>query len=162
MRKAYEAMVSSPRMANKHPYIYILYTTVHENSFLYVGETEERNGAIGRLTGHLNYNPPGTFLSKIMEYSTYQVDEVEKINMIAFDVSEYQIFSGDINKTKRRALEYVIHFEMLKYSCTDEVTIPYTVISHVQAQERYINDSKIRAISQEIIKEAIEMIPFNK
>lgn len=162
MMKIYEAMVSSPCIANRHSFIYILYTTVHENSFLYVGETEECNGAIGRLSGHLNCDPPGTFLSKIIEYSTCQVDEVGKIYVIAFDVSEYQIFSGDINKTKRRALEYVIHFEMLKYSCADEVTIPYTVISHVQAQERYINDSRIRAISQEILKRVIDMIPFNK
>lgn len=160
--KAYEAMVASPCIANRHPYIYILYATIQDNSFLYVGETEEHNGVIGRLSGHLNYNPPGTFLSKIMEYSTYQIEEVGKVNVIAFDVSEYQIFSGDINKTKRRALEYVIHFEMLKYSCADEVTTPYTVISHVQAQERYINDSKIQAISQKILQQAIEMIPFNK
>lgn len=160
--KAYEAMLSSPGIANRHPYIYILYTTIQDNSFLYVGETEERNGAIGRLLGHLNHNPPGTFLSKIMGYSTNELEDVGKVNVIAFDVSDYKIFSGDINKTKRRALEYVIHFEMLRYSCADEVTIPYTVISHVQAQERYINDSKIRAISQEIFKQAIEMIPFNK
>lgn len=162
MMKTYEAMVSSPSIANRHSYIYILYTTIKDNSFLYVGETEERNGVVGRLAGHLNIDPPGTFLAKITEYSTNEIEDVCGVNVIAFDVSDYQIFSGDVNKTRRRALEYVIHFGMLKYSCTEEVTIPYTVISHVQAQERYINDNKIRAISQEILKKAIEMIPFNK
>ena len=117
---------------------------------------------LGRLSGHLKYNPMGTFLSKIMQCSTYEMEEVGKVNVIAFDVSDYQIFSGDINKTKRRALEYVIHFEMLKYSCEDEVTTPYSVISHVQAQPRYINDNRIRNISQEILKQAMELIPFNK
>lgn len=35
-----------------------------------------------------------------MEYSTYQIEEVGKVNVIAFDVSEYQIFQGILTKLK--------------------------------------------------------------
>lgn len=160
--KVYNAKVSSPVVANRHPYVYILYTVVSNDAFLYIGETEDKNGAIGRLTGHLNIDPPGTFLAKIMNSSVYGIVDVNEVNMLAFDVSDYDIFTGDMNRTKRRALEYLVHFEMLKYSCTDEVTIPYTVVSHVQAQPRFILDDTIRKISEDITKQAIQLIPFNK
>lgn len=159
--KTYKIAISEPGVSEKKPYVYVIYTTEPEG-YVYVGETEDRNGAIGRLAGHIKVYSPGTFISRYIENSMESVSELKDIKMIAFDIGEYEIFSGDINKTKRRALEYLLHYSLLEYSSSMEVFIPYNVISFVQAQERYINDKNIRMISEKLFMETKKIFPFNK
>lgn len=161
MMKTYRIAVSQPGASERYPYVYILYT-VNPEAFVYVGETEDLNGAIGRLAGHIKLNNPGTFIKKFMENSNYDVSCLKDIHMIAFDISEHEIFTGEINKTRRRALEYLLHFKILGFSCDDSVKIPYTVVSHVQTQERFISDRKINDICNEIFKEAIQLLPYSE
>jgi len=159
--KTYKIAVSQPGASECYPYVYILYT-VYPEAFVYVGETEDLNGAIGRLAGHVKLNNPGTFIKKFIENSNYDLSCLKDIHMIAFDVSEYEIFTGAINKTRRRALEYMLHFKILGFSCDDSVKIPYTVVSHVQTQERFISDKNINAICNEIFKVAMRLLPYSE
>lgn len=159
--KIYNISVSKPGVSECEPYIYIIYT-IDPEAYVYVGETEDLNGALGRLAGHIKIQKPGTFITKFAENSALDISVLSDIRMIAFDVSEYQIFSGAVNKTKRRALEYLLHFKILGFSCDDSILMPYTVISHVQAQERYISDVKIKEICDELFNEAFKLLPYNK
>ena len=87
--KTYRIAVSQPGASERYPYVYILYT-VNPEAFVYVGETEDLNGAIGRLAGHIKLNNPGTFIKKFMENSNYDVSCLKDIHMIAFDISEHE------------------------------------------------------------------------
>lgn len=159
--KAYNISISEPGVSECYPYIYIIYT-VEPEAYVYIGETEDMNGALGRLSGHLKIQKPGTFISKYMENSSLDVSFLNNIQMIAFDVSEYEIFSGAVNKIRRRALEYLLHFKILGFSCDDSIKIPYTVISHVQTQDRLISDRRIREVCDELFSETLRLIPYNK
>lgn len=156
---ASKVSISNPMVGHRRPYIYFIYTLQPEG-LLYIGETEDYNGLLGRLAGHMKFNPPGTFVKKcIKNYIDYENDLCE-INMIGLDLSEFQMFSGGTNKSQRRALEYLLHFEMIQLSSDDSVIIPYEVISHVEANSHHIQNNKIKDLSIELAKKVMKELPF--
>ncbi|PYG86595.1 hypothetical protein LY28_02936 [Ruminiclostridium sufflavum DSM 19573] len=166
MIKVSSAYISDTNISHMAPYLYFIsFIDSRNNGYLYVGETCERFGALGRLARHLSYensqNRNGaTFLNNIQKYgciSSFSV--VKDLSILAVDLREYGMFDGDANRIKRMGLEFLVRSEMQAFSSDGAVVIPYEVISTAK-KNKYSSKLEFEKIAKEIIKEIAEKIVF--
>jgi len=118
-------------------YIYILYSKSHHVA--YIGETNDANGVIGRLNGHVSQN--GTFCRQILERRGIPLNEVT--DLILFSCSlplspEYV----STERVYRRGVEYLVQ-EKLWETCGDLQPYLY-IVSNV----KYSDTSSLRSVQK--------------
>lgn len=160
------AYIGDVNISQFAPYLYFIsYVNSLGSGFLYIGETCEKFGALGRLARHLSYedsqNRKGaTFLTNMQKKCG--IDDLRAINnlyFIAVDLREYGTFDGEASKTKRMGLEFLIRAEMQAFSSDDKVIIPYEIVSTAR-RTRYSDKPECEKIAEEIVMEITKRIVF--
>lgn len=150
------------------PYIYFIYIIDDGVAYLYIGETTSNLGAIGRLAYHLQYAnrlygkyyQGATFIKNLFNKTYfYDTNQVKNINMIAYDISEYGNFEGDLYYENRRAIEYLVQSLMLQKSADTDVKIPFEIISEV-TENSYTDRTEYKTIAKKIFDSAICELSF--
>jgi len=143
--------VSNTTVADRKPFIYFI-AILSPVPLLYVGQTCQRQGVLGRLLQHLDTN--GTLRVRAIEAG---IDEFQNVEIITLDLSDYLMF-GDIHNRHREALEYLLHCEMKAQGC--KTRIPFEVISYVRAN-RLTYDFDLQRMAKELVHEVVYKLPFN-
>ena len=127
-------------------YIYLLYSKKY--NIIYVGQTCEQNGALGRLCGHLANN--GTFRSKVYE-TGYNIDEISDLSLCVYRLPNVAYFSS-AERTYREGVEFLVQKRLRDIS--GELSPYLKVVSWVK-----YNDSaslpEIKKVAKSVIEEFI-------
>ena len=151
--------ISSPEVGRCNSFIYCIYIC-EPQGLVYIGETRSEYGALGRLSGHMQAEQ-GTFIKKCID-KNINIDEVRcDINMLAFNLSDYPEYCGELNNSNRRALEYFVHGCMEEYSVDDKTVIPFDVVSWTTIASRLSDNENIYELAEKIAREFYEKIPFH-
>lgn len=125
-----------------HGYIYILYSKTHHS--LYVGQTNDQCGIVGRLHAHVNYN--GTFRMRLLERGGINLDDVDDLHVFSYCLPRDPRYIG-IDRTYREGVEYLV--QKLLHTVRGRINPFMHIVSHVE-----YNDSAqltfVRSIAQEI------------
>jgi hypothetical protein len=84
-------------------YIYVLYSK--NQHALYVGQTNDRAGTIGRLNAHISIN--GTFRIRLLEKEGVGLDEIDDLHMFSFSLPKDPRFTG-LDRSYREGVEYLV------------------------------------------------------
>jgi len=124
-------------VGSNRAYIYILYSKSHHVA--YVGETNDANGAIGRLNGHIS--PTGTFCKQISEKRGIILEEITDLILFSCSLPQAAEYVS-IERVYRRGVEYLVQ-EKLWETCGDLQPYLY-IVSNV----RYSDTSSIRSVQK--------------
>ncbi|GIK64260.1 MAG: hypothetical protein BroJett018_20540 [Chloroflexota bacterium] len=108
-------------------YIYIIYSKLQHAA--YVGQTNDQNGALSRLCGHLGQN--GTFGNRLLERQGIYTYEIEDLTMFTFCLPDEASYIGR-ESSYREGVEYLVQIQLR--------TIALTPFLHIVSQVRY-NDT---------------------
>ena len=142
--------ISDTKIAKQKPYIYCI-CIQHPTAFAYIGQSAQKRGVLGRVTGHLGTD--GTLMKRVKKAG---VSNFENMTVVAMDLTEYSIFDGLYSRS-RDALEFLIHSAMKAKGC--KAHIPFEVISYV-ANCSLVHDVKIQKIAEEVTQKICDEIPF--
>ena len=124
-------------------YIYILYTKVERQ--LYIGQTNERGGVIGRLADHIGSS--GTFRSRLNEHG-YDLDKIHDLHVFAYLLPNDPRFTGT-NRTHREGVEYLVQKRL--HSLRGKLNPPMKIVSFVDpkgAAEQVV----VRRVADQVIE----------
>lgn len=143
--------LSNAKVVTRKPFIYFI-AIVKPYPLLYVGQTSQRQGVLGRLLQHLDEE--GTFRKRVLEAGVVEIEEIE---VVTVDLSKYSDFANIYNR-KQDALEFLIHCEMKSQGC--KTKIPFEVISFVR-NNNLVFDFDIQELSKIITYEVVKRLPFS-
>lgn len=113
---------------------------------LYVGETNDANGVIGRLYGHVQSNPIGTFRKQLMERHGLELDEIVDLTVFSCSLpSDVRFYS--VEKSYRRGVEYLVQSRLWEV-CGDLKPYFY-IVSHVEYSDTCRQD-EVQKLAAEI------------
>lgn len=149
-------------------YLYFIYIIDDEIGYLYIGETSEARGAMGRLAYHLqydnqytdNYYQGSTFVKRLIERTYFDnTQDIMNITMICYDLSEVGDFTGDLYKKNREAVEFLVQDEMRERSVIRKNAVPYLIVSKVE-NNSFTRMSKYQELAKQICDNVIDKMPF--
>ena len=95
---------------------YVYAALVVEESQVYIGQTRASHGALGRLSQHLAFNPPGTLRKRVHEIVGAELSGLGAVEFAAVRLSDKQLF----------------HTEAQDYREAVEATCMYLLIERVR------------------------------
>ena len=125
-----------------HAYIYIIYSKLQNSG--YVGQTNDQNGAIGRLCGHLGQK--GTFKNRLLERRGIYLYEVDDLSMFTFCLPDEASYIGS-ESAYREGVEYLVQTKLRN--------VLLTPFLHIVSQVRY-NDSASLLFVQKVAQEIVD------
>lgn len=153
-------------------YLYFIYIIDEGIGYLYIGETTEKRGAMGRLAYHLQYDNKknreysegATFLKRLIEDDKAyfnDANEIKDITMICYNLSCFGDFTGKLYKSNREAIEFLVQSEMRERSVDKTLRIPYCIISNVESNS-YTNLDDYQKWAREICDDVMIKLPFSE
>lgn len=145
MRKSFYIGYKGRREA----YIYIWFSK--EYKVVYVGETNNVNGVVGRANQHVSIGK-GT-LYNCLDEKGYDLYELNDLLLLSYSLPPEKIFLSE-ETAYRISVEYLVQYylQILRKE-TDE---PYQLISHVLPGP-FINHERIKNIAKKISDDFIEL-----
>ena len=104
-------------------YIYLLYS--RQERAVYVGQTNERSGVVGRLGGHVG--PQGTLRVRLEERGVL-LDEIADLAVYAHVLPSDRRFTGT-DRAHREGVEHLVQKGL--HRIRGELNPPLQVVSHV-------------------------------
>ncbi len=156
MARVATAKISSSDLAERYAYLYCIHAFVSVdaltlNKAIYIGQTRNRFGAIGRLTQHLsNDDTCNTFKQRVR--AIFKVDDkLTDISFIACPFSPLKPFLSD-SPDYREAVEALVQDKLIASIVQKNLKIG--VVSRISynpyTKERFIKD-EADAISEDIL-----------
>ncbi len=153
-------------------YLYFIYIVVDDIGYLYIGETTEKRGAMGRFAYHLQYDNKknkgysegATFLKRLIEDDKAyfnDTNDIKDITMICYNLSCFGDFTGNLYKSNREAIEFLVQSEMRERSVDKTLRIPYSIISNVE-NNSYTNLDDYKKWANEICDDVMRILPFSE
>ncbi len=134
----------------KEAYIYIWFSK--SERFVYVGETNGKNGVVGRAYEHVNHKS-GTLYNRVYEEG-YDMDEINDFVLLSYPLPREKTFTSD-ETTYRISVEYLVQkFLIGKRKNIQEC--PYKIISRVVSGE-YTGMRRLVNIAESIANDFIEI-----
>lgn len=115
-------------------------------NFIYIGQTSERRGCLGRARVHVGTD--GTLRKNIREQIGEELELAEDLILFSFKLPrERRFFSTDTGY--REAVEYLVQIELTRKRIN--FPKPFKIISNVRTCSR-INDSNVKVVATDIVK----------
>lgn len=130
----------------KHSCAYVYIWFSKSNRILYVGQTNDKNGVIGRAVSHVTNN--GTLRDRCLEYGI-SMDEIDDFILLSYELpNERKYISTE--SSYRLAVEYTVQINM--HRIRGNSNPPFRVISRVTYTEPASNTEIIK-IASEIVSD---------
>lgn len=142
--------ISNTEVALRKPFLYFI-AIIKPLPLLYVGQTCQRQGVIGRLTQHLDDD--GTLRKRAIDAG---IADFETVSVFILDLTSYKEFN-ELHNRKRDALEYLMHCDMKAKGC--KANQPFEVISNVRYNSLTL-DFKLQKLSRELVDIVSNHLPF--
>lgn len=94
-------------IGSNRAYVYIIYSRSWQ--FAYVGETNSRNGIIGRLNQHVD--SAGTLRQQLYKRQGVDLDHVKDLTIFSYALPAKPEYTG-VDKVYRRGIEYLIQISL--------------------------------------------------
>lgn len=107
-------------------YVYIWFSI--EQSLIYIGETNDRRGVLGRAYQHVNSK--GTLRERVF-YHGYDLDVVSDFILLSYELPEHRDYTG-IESAFRDAVEYLVQKKLKQSQATDAFVCPLCFLSRVK------------------------------
>lgn len=127
-------------------YIYIWFSK--ENSIVYVGETNNKNGVIGRANQHIQKG--GTLYERCYEKG-YELNEINDFILLSFPLPREKRFLSE-DTGYRISVEYLVQRNLI--AINNRATKSYKVISYITTGP-YTNSNEIKKLAEEISEKFI-------
>lgn len=130
---------------------FIYFWVSKSNKFIYVGQTNDKSGTLGRAVGHLRHD--GTFRKRCEEKVGVYLEKVDDLTLYSFPLPSEQKFIG-AESSYREAIEYLVQSKLiLKRGKGNPM---YLIISWVRTSDR-TNESIVQSISENIVNEFLRL-----
>ncbi|MCY4410685.1 MAG: hypothetical protein OXC27_09480 [Caldilineaceae bacterium] len=134
-------------IGNNRAYIYIIYSRSWQ--FAYVGETNSRNGIIGRLNQHVDVS--GSLRQHLFEKQGVDLDHVNDLTVFSYTLPARPEYIG-VERVHRRGIEYLTQTSLRDVSGDLEPFLK--IVSNVSYSDTCSLKS-IRSIAAKIIGEFV-------
>lgn len=124
-------------------YIYIWYSKQYK--VLYIGQTNDANGTLGRAISHIKKN--GTLRVRFEDHTGENLEKAEDLTLISFRLPQSQEFIS-IETSYREAVEYLVQSKLQKIRGTLNPVLK--VISNVRYSDR-IAEPLVKKVAEYII-----------
>lgn len=137
---------------NIEAYIYIWFSK--ENGLVYVGETNNKNGVIGRANQHVQKG--GTLYERCYEKG-YELNEINDFILLSFPLPREKRFLSE-DTGYRISVEYLVQHNLIEMN--NQANKKYKIVSNIQTGP-YTNLNKIKKIAEEISEKFINIYNEN-
>ena len=129
-------------VGNRRSYIYILYTKSERR--LYIGQTNEQCGVIGRLAGHVGAR--GTLRMRLLDEGI-ELDEIEDLRVFAYRLPNDLRYIG-IDSSHREGVEHLVQKRL--HTLRGDLTPPMKIVSNVEYNAA-ADLAHVKAIADQLI-----------
>ena len=126
-------------------YIYIWYSK--QGRCIYVGQTNEKHGVLGRARSHIGST--GTLRLRVHEKKGASIEEYDDWNLLSYRLPAQKNYTS-IESSHRLAVEYLIQVKLLEIR--GDLNPPLQIISNVTYSD-YCSQPRIIRLAEEIIEE---------
>lgn len=123
-------------------YIYIIFSKEHQ--FVYVGQTNQKYGTIGRLGEHIYTF--GTLRERFREKIGLPLEQVKDLYLFSYCLGEEKMFTS-LETTYREGLEYLVQCNL--YYATENMENAFRIISNIRPNSTS-SLSMIKSLATEI------------
>lgn len=104
------ATIPNDEISRQRGYIYA--ALVVEESQVYIGQTRANHGALGRLSQHLAFNPPGTLRKRVHEILGTEISGLGAVEFAAVRLSDKPLFHEEA-QDYREAVEALCMYALI-------------------------------------------------
>lgn len=142
MRKTVERVVATifdVTIAKRSPFLYTIYGILEDRATLYVGQTKDKRGPLGRLVPHLS---DSTYLQRLSDLYHYEEVPLGKVDFVAIRFTPEKMFQSD-DRVYREAVEGLVQQRLINW--VKEQKLEITIVSRTR-ENSY---SKLQDIQEE-------------
>jgi hypothetical protein len=103
--------IPNDEIARQRGYIYA--ALVVEENQVYIGQTRAEHGALGRLSQHLAFNPPGTLRKRVHEILATEISSLGAVEFAAVRLSDKPHFHERAHDY-REAIEAICMYSLIE------------------------------------------------
>lgn len=129
-------------------YIYIWFSK--ENGLVYVGQTNNKNGVIGRASQHVQKG--GTLYERCYDCG-YELNEINDFILLSFPLPREKNFLSE-ETSFRNSVEFLVQHNLLVLN--SKVKRKYKLISYVEPGQ-YTNHYRIKQLANDISEKFIKI-----
>jgi hypothetical protein len=104
-----EINVGSVSVSRCRPYVYLGFSCAEH--IVYVGQTLDKRGFLGRWTDHLARRDRSSFFCRLAEHDEDAFDRITDLRVLAWDLGDNRPFAT-IETSHREAVEYLVQKEL--------------------------------------------------
>ena len=142
MRHTVEHVISTifdVTIAKRSPFLYTIYGVLEDRATLYVGQTKDKRGPLGRFVQHLSGS---TYLQRLSDLYHYEEVPLGKVDFVAIRFTPEKMFQID-DQVYREAVEGLVQRKLINW--IKEQKLEITIVS----QTRQNSYSKLQSIREE-------------
>ncbi|WP_144027143.1 hypothetical protein [Paenibacillus sp. FSL R7-0273] len=140
--------ISSIFSGRERAYIYIILSKSHRT--VYVGETNDRHGTIGRLRAHIG--SCGTFRKRFEERIDDDLENVDDLILLSYVLPSDPLYTG-VASTYRQSVEYLVQVKLLERRAS--LNKAFKVISNVRTFST-TSEKKVEKLAETIVLKFID------
>lgn len=135
------ASISSVSITDPRAYIYAIHSICNQKKVIYIGQTNQRNGSLGRLSEHLSNGESATFRQRSMDVTGYEPSG--NLEFASFVLPPERAFQSEA-KDYREAVEYLVDYGLREFIVNNNLGV--LGIARIK-KPSYINDKRVQEIS---------------
>lgn len=130
-------------------YIYIWFSI--KTAFVYVGQTNNKNGVLGRAIEHINCKN-GTLYKRLYEKG-YDLNDIDDFFILSYQLPQEKRFLTE-ETSYRISVEYLVQKLLIKRR--KNISKPYILLSNVTPGP-FVNVAKMNNIAEEIVNDFLSI-----
>ncbi len=139
------ASVRDDNLARRNGYVYA--ALVVRERMVYVGQTRGQHGALGRLSQHLAFTPPGTLRTRVEQVLGTDLRDLGVVEFAAVRLSSHPQFHTPA-RDHREAIEALCQYELIEWNNTVNDKVGF--ISRV-GLNGYVRDPAVKAEASRLV-----------
>ncbi|MWC31079.1 hypothetical protein [Paenibacillus sp. MMS18-CY102] len=139
--------VSSIFNGRDRAYIYIILSKAYRA--IYVGETNDRRGTIGRFRAHIGSS--GTFRKRFEERIGEDIEQIDDLILLSYLLPTDQLFTG-VASTHRQSVEYLVQVKLIEMRAG--LIKPFKVVSEVRTFST-TSEKRVEKLAEAIVLDFI-------
>jgi hypothetical protein len=140
-----KSFISTIFNGSSQAYIYIWISKTER--FIYVGQTNERFGTLGRCLSHIQ--PNGTLRMRCLERVGLELELINDLHLVSFLLPPTSDFISN-NSSFRLAVEYLVQTGL--HEAKKDVSPSFQIISNI-CTTSYVMNSTVIKVAKEIIND---------
>ena len=144
------ATIFDVTIAKRSPFLYTIYGVLEDHATLYIGQTKDKRGPLGRFVEHLSGS---TYLQRLSDLYHYEEVPLGKVDFVAIKFTPERMFQID-DRVYREAVEGLVQQRLINW--VKEQQLEITIVSRTR-ENAY---SKLQDIREEADRISSDLEPW--